>query len=383
MKPKFWGGFHDAPLAAGTDRGHVNCHFHARALALRGLLEYAIVAGDSDIGSFVQSSFEYIRSFGLPELGFIPCFTGFQSTAGGVLGMGRYMEGCFIGDQIAMAIKLSEAGFGDFWEHADQTIRNHLMEAQWTDKEMLRRIVSHSPHRPAGSNYDLNHVGEEDHAHRPTGQHPGMEYAGDDVIDRAMGIYFLFNGPVSVDCARGIQCCTANATRGLYYAWESTTRCEGDNATVNLLLNRAAPWLDVESYLPYEGKALIRNKKARRISVRIPAWVSPSKLRCRVNEQDCQPARIGRYVVFDSLKPADVIELTFPVPDRTITRVVDSGTETERPITIRLRGNTAIEVSPTNEAPTAYQFYRREHMKADKAPLRKATRRVSPVIPRW
>jgi hypothetical protein len=352
-------------------------------LALRGLLEYAIVAGDPEIGAFVRSSFEYMLSFGLPELGFIPCFTGFQSTAGGVLGMGRYMEGCFIGDQIAMAIRLSDGGFGDFWEHADRTIRNHLMEAQWTDKEMLRRIVSHSPHRPPGSNYDLNHNGEEDHAHRTLEQYPGMEYAGDDVIDRAMGIYFLFNGPVSVDCARGIQCCTSNGTRGLYYGWEATTRCEGDYAVVNLLLNRAAPWLDVESYLPYEGKAVIRNKTAHRISVRIPAWIHMTKLRCRVNDRDVTPPMAGRFAMFDSLKPADVLELTFDVPDRTITRVVDSGTETERPINIRLRGNTAIEVFPTNEAPTAYQFYRRDHMKATIAPVRKVRRVVSPVIPTW
>ena len=32
MKRKFWGGFSDAPLVAANERGHVNSHFHARAI---------------------------------------------------------------------------------------------------------------------------------------------------------------------------------------------------------------------------------------------------------------------------------------------------------------------------------------------------------------
>ena len=37
----------------------------------------------------------------------------------------------------------------------------------------------------------------------------------------------------------------------LYDAWESIVRCLDDMAQVNLLLKRASPWLDVDSYLPY------------------------------------------------------------------------------------------------------------------------------------
>ena len=52
-------------------------------------------------------------------------------------------------------------------------------------------------------------------------------------------------------------CCTANGAVGLYYAWHGITRFDQSSgtATVNLLLNRAAPWLDVDSWLPYEGRA--------------------------------------------------------------------------------------------------------------------------------
>ena len=56
-------------------------------------------------------------------------------------------------------------------------------------------------------------------------------------------------------------------------------------AKVNLLLNRATPWLDAESYLPYEGKVVIRNKNAQRIYVRIPTWIDRHGLPSRVDGQ--------------------------------------------------------------------------------------------------
>ena len=35
---------------------------------------------------------------------------------------------------------------------------------------------------------------------------------------------------------------------------------DGQNAEVNLLLNHASRWLDVESSVPYEGKVVIREQ---------------------------------------------------------------------------------------------------------------------------
>ena len=67
--------------------------------------------------------------------------------------------------------------------------------------------------------------------------------------------------------------CSANGSIGLYYAWESITRFRNGVATVNLFLNRASSWMDVNSYLPYEGKVDLHNKEAWMALVRIPNWV--------------------------------------------------------------------------------------------------------------
>src|SRR5205814_2933934 len=47
-------------------------------------------------------------------------------------------------------------------------------------------------------------------------------------------------------------CCSANGSIGLYYAWHGITRFDDGVATVNLFLNRASSWMDIDSYLPYE-----------------------------------------------------------------------------------------------------------------------------------
>ena len=42
----------------------------------------------------------------------------------------------------------------------------------------------------------------------------------------------------------------------MYYAWDSIVTQSGNEVRVNLHLNRASPWLDVHSHLPYEGARL-------------------------------------------------------------------------------------------------------------------------------
>ncbi|MFO1094303.1 MAG: hypothetical protein U0992_13505 [Planctomycetaceae bacterium] len=57
-------------------------------------------------------------------------------------------------------------------------------------------------------------------------------------------------------------CCTANGAQGYYYAWHGITRFDQGVATVNLFLNRASPWMDIDSHLPYAGKVVLHNKTA-------------------------------------------------------------------------------------------------------------------------
>ncbi len=353
MKPKFWGHPANPTRVAGAELGHVDSHLHARAIALRGLLEYGLVTGDTRVCDFVRSSYEFMRTFGIHQIGFMP--TWIQDAR-------KTMEGCMLGDLVAMTIKMSRAGIGDYWDDADRIIRNHLAEAQYLRRDLLERVSKHSP--PS----------------QPKG-HPG-QICTENVLDRCLGIFASYLTPTS-SSGRVMQCCNSNASRGLAYAWDGIVDGSGDEAQVNLLLNRASPWLDVDSYLPYEGKVVIRNKTARRIAVRIPAWVDRGKLRCSVNGNDRRFSWVGAYQVVGGLKPSDTIELRFPVRDETIHRTAGRGTKAQTAYTITLRGNTVVDITPRDPSPTCYPMYLREHLRAGKAPTKTVQRYVALQVARW
>ena len=59
--------------------------------------------------------------------------------------------------------------------------------------------------------------------------------------------------------------------RAVYLIGDSIMEAKGDQLKVNLLMNRASPWADLDSYIPYEGKAVLKIKKPMKsVLVRIP-----------------------------------------------------------------------------------------------------------------
>lgn len=368
MKRKFWGHPEsDPPMVAGNEIGHVDSHFHARAIALRGLLEYGVVAGDPQVIDFVRTSYEQMRHYGIHEIGFHPCWPNMGRTV---------MEGCFLGDLVALTVRMSEAGIADYWEDADRVIRNHLVEAQYVRRNYLERVSSSAEPMQARYVDGVQQFTDE------SVTYPG-QMCDDRVLDRAVGLFASYLAP-DFSSGRIMQCCTANAARGIYYAWESISRQRGDDAEVNLLLNRAAPWLDVESHLPYEGKAVIRNKTARRIDVRIPGWVKRADLEFRLNGHEYAAQIAGNRAVFGDLKPGDAIELRFPVREWRIERTANVRTPEETVYTIDFRGNTVVGISPRSDSPSVYPMYERDHLKKPgTAPVKKVARNIYKGVPRW
>ncbi len=209
-----------------------------------------------------------------------------------------------------------------------------------------------------------------------------------------------------------MHCCTYNGLIGFYHAWEGIVRQVDGAAQVNLLLNRASPWLDVDSYLPYEGKVVIRNKTEQRVAVRIPRWVEEQAVLCQLNEQEIQPSWLGRYLLFDQLKPGDNLMIEFPIVESTETYQVGweglqvpGWTEVTRPLvtdtvrrhfsyvvstgqvrpaelttfTCHFKGNTLVDIQP-RELGLGYPLYRRAHLRQNKAPMVEVTRSIPPKL---
>src|SRR5207253_10624685 len=66
------------------------------------------------------------------------------------------------------------------------------------------------------------------------------------------------------------SCCQGNIARAIYYVWENVLTREDGALRVNLLLNRASPWADVQSCIPYTGQVDIKIKEPfRALKVRM------------------------------------------------------------------------------------------------------------------
>ena len=63
--------------------------------------------------------------------------------------------------------------------------------------------------------------------------------------------------------------------------------------------------MDIDSYLPYEGKVVLKNKNAREVFVRIPLWVDKKAVSCRIGNHTVPAKWFGNYLHFLNL-PSEI-----------------------------------------------------------------------------
>lgn len=369
-----------------AEHGHWSGHFHAAAISLMALAEYANASDNTRLKRWVADAYEYGRNYGLSRIGWFPAVAGDRST---YPEGSQPMEGCDLADMIHLAITLTDGGVGDYWEDVDQYVRNHLVELQLLRRDLLEEIAQAGP------------------SHQAT----PMIQTDDRVIERNIGAFAGASDP-TILYPNWTMCCNANLAIALGFAWEVIVRGSGEVAQVNLLLNRASPWVDVDSYLPYEGKVVLKVKQARRLMVRVPVWVRKRALRCLLQPasaagiggiggllgqaappeplgKDITPVWLGNYLLVDGLAAGDVLTVEFPVVETTEHWTA----ATYNSYSCRFKGNTLVDISPRAELPAiksmqqddtmvteikkGYPLYQREHYKANKAAMKEVTRYVA------
>ena len=197
---------------------------------------------------FVRSGYEWAKANSSPLVGFFPeVFVPDYDRC----------EADTIADMVAMALKLSVAGAGDYWDDADRWTRNHFTESQLTSADWVYRLAERSPRKPVAWNETGDHVPE-----RNIGAFAGWSTGNDFNVESP-------DHPFSIQ-----HCCTGNSSRTLYYIWEHIVDYDQGKLRVNLLLNRASAWADIYSHIPYEGKVEVKVKKPlESVLVRVPEWV--------------------------------------------------------------------------------------------------------------
>lgn len=334
--------------APGHEHGIWEGHVHGNMNTLQCLLAFAVVTGDSWLKQFCREGYEHLRRHGSIRLGFMPSWIR-SPKFGRTVVYTEMNEGCGIADTLMLAGMLTDAGLGDYYDDIDSIVRNHFIELQFTDLELMKK-VTHAP----------------------------SEY--DETFKRIIG-GFADDYLTSAHQSMANACCTGNGTRALYFAWEPITRFRDGIATVNLFLNRASAWMDVDSYLPYEGKVVLRNKQAHTTMIRMPYWVDQARLKVFLNDRAIRSKAIGNFRHVDGLSPGDTIRVEFPVAETTEIYTI-CGTK----YTAKFRGSTVVDISPRDRDTEAYKnhypFFERDHMEAAVAPMRKVNRFVADrVVP--
>ena len=305
-------------------------HVHHGLYALMAVCEYGAAAEDREVLERVDACFRFAREMGDPLIGFFP-----EIQPGQEIYLGRHgntVEICEVSDMVFLALYLTRAGIDDYWDDVDRWVRNVYIQGQVTNATFLDDIPeSWFNTKPSDSQF----VYTNDVDKTAVGSFLGWMRANDGITHRHTD-----DGPkVNGNCV--MHCCTANGARTLYHVWDSIVTRQGDETRVNLLLNRASKWLDVDSYLPAEGKATLRIKDAPTVAVRMPEWVDPSEVHVTVDGNERRAVVDGRRLRLSLLRPGNTVTFTFPVSDRIVHRVLG-----EIPYKLTIRGSTVTEIDP-------------------------------------
>ena len=353
-------------------------HFHHHTLGLLGLLDHALAVSNHNLADFVRRSFEWARSKGDVLVGYFPENIDNATEL-------ETSELCEVADMIALAIKLSAAGLGDYWDNADRWIRNQFAEGQLTRSDWIYHmaeggLVTGKTRIPPSA------IGADAGGIDTDRSDPEIVKAGssesdtcDRVPERNVGAFAGW--PTANDWFIGhgsgiMHCCTGNATRALYYVWEHMLTHDEGTLTVNLLLNHPSKWADVASHIPYAGRVDVNVKEpCKELRIRIPEWAEPGQVSCTVNESERRLGWDGRFALVGPVSVKDAVTLSFPIEERKVETDIQS-----RHYHLIVRGSDVVDIYPRGRFCPLYQ---RDHYREPATRWKKVTRFVADSPIHW
>ena len=351
LRPYFW------EIPPGTKRAHSFAHWKGsiagHLTALRALLAYARATDDDALIHKLATGYERARELGVPSIGWYPHWA--PTRAHGYPGMlSTWGETCATANAIMLAIDLSEAGVGDYWDDVSRAVRNQLVEQQFIDLAAM-----HAASSVGSPPIELDKLTAQDIVQGSDllGRFLGGFGGG---MPTAAGIVYMDNNSV-IDA-----CCTANGSMALYRVWDAITRFDGSTATVNLLLNRTSPWLIVESFLPYEGKVRVTNRQAQKMRIHLPAYVNPADLKLYRNGKAVTAMTEGRWLTVDEMEKGEEVVIEFDLAERIERFTVDG-----KVYKATFVGDTVMDIeSRRDDDPYIIPLYMNRSVHGEKTPLR-------------
>ena len=335
---------------AGSKNEVLGGHFHNHTLMLLAILEYAQAVNDREQMEFVKNSYEWAKTQGSDLVGFFPEWIAPNYPTN---------EICEVADMIGIALRLTESGVGDYWDDVDRWVRNQFAESQLTKADCVYRMAQKRPAKAVAFNQTADRAVERNLG-AFAGWSTGNDWLTDTIRSPDWGI---------------MHCCTGNAARAIYWVWQRMLDYKDGTLRLNLLMNRASPWADVYSYIPYEGQVDIKvTKPCKNVLVHVPQWIKTGsdQVTCTVNDQPRSLTWEGRYVSVGEATKGDKVAVEFPISERTVEERI--GTVD---YTLVLKGNSVVFIDPPGRN---CPLYLRDHYRKNQVRWRKAKRFVADEI---
>ncbi|MBB3126187.1 hypothetical protein FHS19_000841 [Paenibacillus rhizosphaerae] len=334
-----------------TSLAYRSGHFHTRIGTLDAIARFGVYTGNAAMIAWVKKSYDWALTIG----------TSFGWTPGDMHEQAYEHETCSLVDLISTGITLAQSGYVEYWGVVERFIRNHLAESQLLDLGWVKQSDDRSKDVHARATYYKV-------AERTRGSFAGYSAPNDFVCDVIEG-----RGHTN-----DLQlCCLGSGTRGLFMGWSNTVTEKNGTVSVNFLLNRGSKWLDVHSYLPHEGKLVLKvHQDISRLRVRIPEWAGFTKIRYRrdrpgsvVEGHGKEPSRwVNRcFLQLDEAFTGETITITFPLSFRTTVE-----TAVGQQFITEWRGDDVIHITPQGKNKPLYST----RSVFDTAPMREGSLRI-------
>ncbi len=232
-------------------------------------------------------------------------------------------ETCALSDTIQLAIALAQSGYPEYWDDVERFGRNHLLASQFPPAaSFLSPAARETPGARALA-------GSFASATLPTSLYGHLVTGGEPVIE---------------------GCCTGWGARALHLLWEHAVEDRPDGLYVHLGFGGDRPAAELVSYEPYQGRREVRLHEPRRVLIRLPQSARRAAAELWVDGQRREPVWRGAYADAGILGPGQVAVLRYPLDEVGERIEVD-----EKPLAVRWRGDTVLEIRPSGAPPVPYQ----------------------------
>lgn len=276
-----------------------------------GIARLGVHTGEAAMVAWAQRVYEWTRA-NTPDFGFLRDGLGLEGFFAGTC------ETCGLADLVHLALVLTQAGVGDYWDDIERIARNQLLENQYRDEATLRQL------------------------------YPGIDAT---VLAMMHGGFECAAYPNRLLAYNGIEaCCIGGGLRALYHAWRGAISTAGHATEVHLGFSRLTPQVAVIGHEPWRGQIDVHLHAPQRLAIRVPGHAALASATLTVDSQPCAPTWSGRYAQVGPLAAGQLVTLTYPLPERQ-TRYEIAGNS----YTGWWRGATMLEIQPPGEGYPIYQ----------------------------